>query len=286
MSLAVTWLDVFAVEPLSGNQLAVVHDADGLSDARMLALARETGLSETTFVQEPCAGGDYRNRIWWPRGELPFAGHPSLGTAVAVAHRRGERSVRYVQETPAGLQPIDVDLAERPDLPARASMLQEPAVFGPWLEPGPVAAAVGLEAGDVDRELSAQVVSTGVPHVLLALRDVDALERCAPDRAALTALLERSAATTLYAFVASAPAGHARARAFFDSPRGVVEDPATGSAAGPLCAYLDRHADCERVTVEQGAEVGRPSRLEAHVEGDRVRVAGDVYVIAVGELLT
>ena len=99
--LRLTWLDVFTARPLAGNQLAVVHDADVLDEATMLAFARETRLSETTFVQTATsAGADYRNRIFDPRGELPFAGHPSLGTAVAVAHRRGEREARYMQQTP------------------------------------------------------------------------------------------------------------------------------------------------------------------------------------------
>src|SRR3954469_15877526 len=129
MAHALTWLDVFTARPLTGNGLAVVHDADGVPDAAMLAFARETRLSETTFLQaatEP--GADYRNRIWMMQGELPFAGHPSLGTAVAVARARGERDATYVQQTAAGHQPIEVEVGDRV---ARASMLQEPATFGP-----------------------------------------------------------------------------------------------------------------------------------------------------------
>src|SRR5438045_422467 len=110
---------------MTGNGLAVVHDADAVPDAVMHAIARETRLSETSFVQSPNAeGADYRNRIWMPSGEIPFAGHPSLGTAAAVAHERGETGVTYVQQTEAGLQPIEVELD---GLLARVSMLQEPA---------------------------------------------------------------------------------------------------------------------------------------------------------------
>ena len=146
---ALTWLDVFTSTPLTGNQLAVVHDADGLDDATMLAFARETRLSETTFVQSPdAAGADYRNRIFMTRGELPFAGHPSLGTAVAVARARGEREASYVQQTPAGLQPIDVELGAG-DV-ARASMLQEPMTLGAVLDPADVLGVVGLRAEDAD----------------------------------------------------------------------------------------------------------------------------------------
>ena len=106
MAHALTWLDVFTDRPLTGNGLAVVHDADGVGDGAMLAFARETRLSETSFVQSATeAGADYRNRIWMMQGELPFAGHPSLGTAVAVARARGDHSVTYTQQTGAGLQP-------------------------------------------------------------------------------------------------------------------------------------------------------------------------------------
>src|SRR5215212_4068496 len=109
MAHALTWLDVFTDRPLTGNGLAVVHDADGVSDDTMLAFARETHLSETTFVQTATeAGADYRNRMM--QGELPCAGHSSLGTAVAVARASGERSASYTQQTGAGLQPVEVEL--------------------------------------------------------------------------------------------------------------------------------------------------------------------------------
>src|SRR3954447_7609799 len=153
MAHALTWLDVFTARPLSGNGLAVVHGADGVPDETMLAFARETRLSETTFVQtasDPHA--DYRNRIWMTRGERPFACHPSLGTALAVARPRGEGTARYVQETGAGLQPIEVELGTRT---AHASMLQEPAVLGPEVEPARALAPLGLAAGDGHPELPA-----------------------------------------------------------------------------------------------------------------------------------
>ena len=132
----------------------------------MLAFARETKLSETSFVQtatEP--GADYRNRIWTIVSELPFAGHPSLGTAVAVAHARAEREAHYVQQTGAGLQAVDVELG--PSGVARASMLQEPAVFGDEIDPGRVFGALGLEASDGHPELPPQVVSTGLAHLMI-----------------------------------------------------------------------------------------------------------------------
>lgn len=282
MAHPVTWLDVFTAEPLSGNQLAVVHDADDVEDGVMLAFARETRLSETTFVQRPGAeGADYRNRIWWSKGEMAFAGHPSLGTAVAVAARRGERSARYVQETPAGRQPIEVEL-DADGVRARAAMHQEPAVFGDELDPLEVLAAAGLEEADLAHGLPPQVVGTGMEQVLLPVRDLGVLERCAPRLERLELLLRPRGCATLYVVHAEPELGFARARAFFDEPGGVTEDPATGSAAGPLCAYLHARTGASRVIIDQGVEMGRPSRLEAELDGDRVRVAGDVVIVMTG----
>jgi trans-2,3-dihydro-3-hydroxyanthranilate isomerase len=279
----ITWLDVFTSIPLTGNQLAVVHDADDVDDATMLAFARETRLSETTFVQAPAAAGaDYRNRIWSMPGEMPFAGHPSLGTAVAVARARGETDARYVQQTRAGLQPVEVRLdGDR----ARASMLQEPPSFGARLSPPRVMAAAGLDARDADPQRGPQVVSTGAAHLIAVLRDGGALQRAAPDRGAMRDLLEPAGATVLYLAAIDAGASVIRARGFFLDPAGVTEDPATGSAAGPLLAYLRGYGGPDQLTVEQGVEIGRPSRIDCSWAGDRPRVAGDVVVVADGHVL-
>ena len=261
-----------------------MHDADALSDATMLAFARETMLSETSFVQSPTtAGADYRNRIFWRHGEMAFAGHPSLGTAVAEALRRGASEARYVQQTPAGLQPVEVRLAAD-GARAQASMLQEPAAFGP--EPDGVAAlqAVGLAAADAHPDLPVQVVSTGLPQLLIPVGDPHALTRCAPDLGALRAVLEPHGAACSYVVAPQPELGTAQARSFFDGGAVPVEDPATGSAAGPLCAYLHRRCGAERVMVDQGVAMGRPGRLVAEVDGDRVRVSGDVAIIATGDV--
>lgn len=283
MSLPFTWLDVFTSSPLAGNQLVVVHDADDLDEATMLAFARETRMSETTFVQaasEP--GATYRNRIFDPRGELPLAGHPTLGTAVAIAARSGERRASYVQQTPAGLQPVDVEL--RDGGAARASMLQEPAEHGAEVERVEVAAAAGLAAGDLHPELSPQAVSTGYRHLLAMVRDAAALERCDPRLDLLDPLLEGLGCGVLSLAAVDQAAGSARVRAFFPAFGAVHEDPATGSAAGALCAYLDRHCGLKAVDIEQGVAMGRPSRLLAAIDGDRVRVSGEVVVLATGQL--
>ncbi|MDP9293633.1 MAG: PhzF family phenazine biosynthesis protein, partial [Actinomycetota bacterium] len=274
-----TLLDVFTAEPLRGNGLAVVHDADGVGDEVMLRFARETRLSETSFVQSSRRdGADYRHRIWMMGGEIPFAGHPSLGVAAAVARLRGEGSATYVQETRAGLQPVEVELD---GLRARVSMLQEPAVFGPELDPAEVLAFAGLTAADSDPDLPVQVVSTGVAQVLVPVRDPAALERARPDYEAIGALLGAHAAITFYLVAVDAAAGTARARSFAATAE-MGEDPATGSAVGPLCAHVAARTGAQRLEVSQGVEMGRPSSLDAAIEGDRVRVGGDAVVVVEG----
>ncbi|MFP5364036.1 MAG: PhzF family phenazine biosynthesis protein [Thermoleophilia bacterium] len=283
MRRRLTWLDVFTSTPLAGNQLAVVHDADGLDDATMLAFARETRLSETTFVQSPTvAGADYRNRIWAMPSEMPFAGHPSLGTAVAVARARGEAGARYVQQTRAGLQPVEVQLdGDR----ARASMLQEPAEFGPRPDPPDVMAAAGLTISAADPRLEPHVVSTGLAHLIVPLKDRGALAAAAPRRQPMEALLEPIGAIVMFLVAIDADARLAHARGFFLDRGAIMEDPATGSAAGPLLAYVRERDGGDDLTVLQGIEMGRPSRIDCTWADDRPRVSGDVVVVADGHVL-
>ena len=259
----------------------MVHDADDLDDATMLAFARETRAPETTYVQSAdLEGADYRNRIFMTRHELPFAGHPSLGTAVAVARARGERNARYVQQTGAGLQAIDVELDGRV---GRASMTQEPPEFGEELEAADVLAAVGLAAGAAVDDLPPQMVSTGLPQLIVPVNDPGLLERCEPVPAALRALIGRTGATVVYVVACELEDARARARSFFLSATGQPdEDPATGSAAGPLVAYLQRRAGVSVVRIEQGVEMGRASVLDASIDGEEVSVSGNVVVLAEG----
>jgi trans-2,3-dihydro-3-hydroxyanthranilate isomerase len=277
-----TLLDVFTSSRLQGNPLAVVHDADGVPDTVMHAFARETRLSETSFVQSPTVeGADYRNRIWMMSGEAPFAGHPSLGVAAAVARERGEASVTYMQQTHAGLQPIAVELAGDA---IHASMLQEPATFGPELDPNDVLGAVGLSDDDAHPELPCQAVSTGAFHVLAPVREAALLTGLWPDYDRIASLLAPYAGgLCLYVTAIDTDAGTARARSFATRAE-MGEDPATGSAAGPLCAYLAERAGLRDLTVSQGVEMGRASRLVATIEGDRVRVGGDAVVVADGSV--
>jgi trans-2,3-dihydro-3-hydroxyanthranilate isomerase len=247
----------------------------------MLGFARETRLSETCFVQSPTvSGADYRNRIWTIAREVPFAGHPSLGVAVAVALARGEKETQYVQQTGAGLQPLDVRVTgER----AFASVLQEPAAFGAELDPAKVMATVGLAPEDADGERPPQFVTTGLDTLLAPIEHAEALSRAAPDFDRIGALAELED-FNVYLVALDRRTERGRARMF---SRGVFggEDPATGSAAGPLCAYLAEREGWARLEITQGVEMGRASHLVAELEGDRVRVGGDVVVVIEGEVL-
>jgi trans-2,3-dihydro-3-hydroxyanthranilate isomerase len=282
----IAWLDVFAERPLAGNGLAVVDDADGVVDEAMLALAQELRLAETTFVQSADAeGADYRNRIFTVQQEIPFAGHPSLGTAVAVARWRGLEEASFVQETQAGLQPINV---RREGDRWRADMVQNEAEFGTPLDSEEAMHAVGLSSAEAHQDLPPQVVSTGLPTAIVPVSDAGSLARAAPNFESIDALLRdaepRAGETpTFYLVWVNEQAESARARMF---SRAVIggEDPATGSAAGPLGAYLSAQAGRERIVISQGEEMGRPSALEVEMVEGRPRVGGGVIPVIDGEV--
>jgi trans-2,3-dihydro-3-hydroxyanthranilate isomerase len=282
----IAWLDVFAERPLAGNGLAVVDDADDFSDDQMLALARELNLSETTFVQSPAGdGADYRTRIFTIEREIPFAGHPSLGTAVAVGRWHSLAEASFVQETQAGLQPIEVRTENGR---WRAQMVQNAAEFGTELDAAAVLAAVGLDPAAADPDLSPQVVSTGLPTAIVPVSEASFLDRVAPDFEAVDAGLAgarpRAGETpNFYLVWVDAKAGQARARMFSTGAPG-GEDPATGSAAGTLGAYLAERTGCERLVIRQGEEMGRPSVLEVEMVDGRPRVGGGVIPVIDGEV--
>jgi trans-2,3-dihydro-3-hydroxyanthranilate isomerase len=281
MEHPITWLDVFAERPLAGNGLAVVNDADGVSDETMLALAQETRLSETTFVQSSDSeGADYRNRIWDPHEELPFAGHPSLGTAVAVARWRGLDEASFVQETIAGLQPIDV---RRENGSWSASMLQNEAEFGPELERDAVMAAVGLRAEDAHPELPPQVVSTGMRHLMVPVAEQEVLSRALPDYSTIYELSEPHGSMVIYLAWLDPDGETVRARSFTRTAE-MGEDPATGSAAGPLGAYLQQRTGAKSLRIRQGEEMGRPSLIEVEMAQGQPRVSGSVIPVIDGEV--
>jgi trans-2,3-dihydro-3-hydroxyanthranilate isomerase len=286
MARRLSFLDVFAERPLAGNGLAVVDDADGVGEEVMLAFARETNQSETTFVQS--AGerdADYRNRIFTVVSEIPFAGHPSLGTAVAVARWRGLERADFVQETGAGLQPIEVSSE---DGSWRASMVQNAAEFGEELDRDAAMAAVGLGPANADSELPPQLASTGLPTVIVPVADHGALGRARPDFDAIDELLGDATlrddeTPTFYLVWCDPDRALAQARMFSSGVPG-GEDPATGSAAGSLCAYVAERLGRARLTISQGVEMGRPSLIEAEIKGGRPRVGGHVVPLIDGRV--
>jgi len=271
-------VDVFGERPFSGNQLCVVTDATGLDADQMQTIAREIGFSETTFVLA-AEGSRYSMRIFTPGGELPFAGHPTLGTAfVLVTEQRVSSPV--TQRVGAGEFRVEVDLDTH-----SASVEQHAPDIGPALaELGPVAAAVGLPVRDLDRNLPARVVSTGLPHLIVPAASVPAVVHARPDLRALVYLIEEVGADGYYLFAPTEEGAKAR---LFDPALPVAEDPATGSAAGPLAAYmLAEGFRSGPIVIRQGEEMGRPSVLHARAELDddrwKVTVGGDVWIVGEG----
>jgi trans-2,3-dihydro-3-hydroxyanthranilate isomerase len=287
-------LEVFAASPGSGNLLPVILDADDVSDERMALVALRMRQSETSFVQTATeATACYRHRIWTVVEELPFAGHPSVGTAVAVALDRDLADTTLVQQTPAGLQRLDVTLrADRRS--GHAALHQAPLELGPVVDPSDLLRAFGLGPADVYPGLPAQVVSTGLPSLVLPVRDLGSLGRARMDvepvRAALEALPLAAAGahkalncylvTPVGASVRDATEWRTRCLAL-DLPG--HEDPATGSAAGPFGAWVAVQGGQRRIRVIQGVEMGDRSDIEVDTT-DGIVVSGQVLVRASGTI--
>ncbi len=285
------WLDVFADRPFAGNQLCVILDGTQLSDEEMQSLARETNLSETTFVLPPSRSeATYRNRIFTPGGELAFAGHPTLGTAAALGLAGKTESGRLVQETRYGLTPVE--LVTHEDRLDRAVMEAPTPSLVQEVSPDRVARVLGVAAHQVSRGgMKPAVIASGVKHMIVPVESPELLASLRPDTAALTELSRELGVIGAYPF-ALLPGGGSHARARLFAPLyGIPEDPATGSAAAPLGFYLHRHQllpqGSDSFWYEQGVEMGRPSRLWVQVleDGALVRVGGQVRLVGQGEFL-
>jgi trans-2,3-dihydro-3-hydroxyanthranilate isomerase len=277
-----TLVDVFAERPLEGNLLPVIEGADAMADATMASLARRFNLSETSFIQRPTMPtATYRHRIFIVGGEIPFAGHPSLGTAVVWAYRHGLAEAKLVQQTLSGEQRLHVALAGRT---ARASLWQNPLTLGNLVDPPPVLASVALPAHAAHPTLPIQIVSTGLPTLVVPLVDPALLSGVRPDPRQLTQLLPSSAPQqpiTIYLVAEEAPGiWHARS---FGMDAFVGEDPATGSAAGAFGGWLKHHTGQTSLRIHQGVAMGCPSLLMVETS-DGVVVSGDVHIIGEGTL--
>jgi trans-2,3-dihydro-3-hydroxyanthranilate isomerase len=271
-------LDVFTDTPLQGNQLAVFPDAGTLLPRQMQPLARELNLSETVFVLAPEQGGDARIRIFTPTAELPFAGHPVLGAAMVVGGELGADAVSL--ETGSGLVPVA--LRRGGGRVAYGSMRQPIPAWGPYERARELLAALGVERSG----LPVEAYVNGPRHVYVELDGERAVAALEPDVRALAEL----GAIGVSCF---AGAGTRWTTRMFAPGLGVSEDPATGSAAGPLAVHLARHgrtAFGEQIEIRQGAEVGRPSLLHARAVGsadavERVEVGGSAVILAGGEFV-
>jgi trans-2,3-dihydro-3-hydroxyanthranilate isomerase len=285
-------VDVFAERRYAGNQLAVFRNVAGLSDPEMQSIAREVNFSETTFIlsDEPRAGR-YDVRIFTPTVEVPFAGHPTLGTASVI--RRviiGQPVERVTLNLKIG--PIPVDFERQSNGSDVAWMTPKEAVFGDVIEPGEIAPLLSITERDIDPDFPVQSVSTGIPFILVPLRSLDAVKRAAAIKDRWLQWVEDRDAKSPFIFCREPvdPGNHIHAR-MFAPYYGIAEDPATGSANCCFAAYLIRHRYFRtgeiHVRVEQGYEIGRPSliylRAKERNGGIDVNVGGRVFFVARGE---
>lgn len=299
----VVQVDVFTQHPLRGNPLAVVLDAAGLDGRDMQAIAREMNLSETTFVLAParpdCAA---QVRIFTPAQELPFAGHPTIGTSWVLASRGrlpgGAREVRLEE----GIGPVSVELEGDPVAPSFVWMEHPTARFGPpILERAAVAAALNLTREDLLPDVPICTGSTGVEFMYVPLRSPEVVDRANLDVAALWRSLGEAARVGVFVFAPDPDraAGRVYSRMFAPHTAGIAEDPATGSASGPLGVYLLQHglverAEQVRIVSEQGTRMGRQSFIHIHLDrhawhggaeqAARIRVGGSVVPVLDGVL--
>ena len=271
--------DVFTDTPLQGNGVAVFTDARELPEDKLQPIAREMNLSETVFVYHPEGEGHARIRIFTPTRELPFAGHPTLGTAFVLSGPLLLEEIRL--ETGQGLVPVQLERDDSGRI-VFGRMAQPLPSIEPYVEADELFDMLGVEGS----ELPVEVYDNGIQHVYVCLPSEEAVAGLRPD---LGRLVDRAALVCANCFAGSGSRWKTR---MFAPASGVAEDPATGSAAGPLALHLARHgriAFGDEIEISQGAEVGRPSKLFARVEGSaddvqRVEVGGSAVTVARGEL--
>jgi trans-2,3-dihydro-3-hydroxyanthranilate isomerase len=298
--------DVFTDKPLAGNQLAVFTDTAGLTAEQMQAMTRETKFSECTFVQPAeTAGTDVRLRIFGPANEMQFAGHPVIGSTFALADDGAIAVGRKEFTFGLGIGPTLVELEWARDLSAEARgakvdrlqfawMTQQKPVFGPTLNaPGPLAAALGLDASAMRPGVLPQEVNCGSAFFMVPLASRAAVDQAVVDIRAAAAVFEAAKITRRGLFIFSTEPGADGATAY-SRMMGANEDPATGSASGPLGCYLVKHGlvtpdKAGTIVSAQGVKMGRPSRIHikidvAGTEITRVRVGGTSVLVGEGRL--
>jgi trans-2,3-dihydro-3-hydroxyanthranilate isomerase len=293
-------LDVFTATPLAGNQLAVFPDPPrDISPALMQRIAAEMNFSESTFVFPRTGNGDVRMRIFTPAEELPIAGHPTIGSTFALAAERVIAEGRRDFVFELGVGPTPVSLEWKDGFLQFAWMTQPLPSFGAAIDAGLLARGLGLDAADVVPTLPAQSVSCGVPFLFAALATREAVDRVTIDRRAFASACRSAGIDELPVFLFTTDRGGASGDETVYSRMlapgfGITEDPATGSASGPLGCYLFHHrvldAARARMFVSlQGVAMRRPSRISISIdtEGEqitRVRVGGQAVIVGKGEI--
>ncbi len=284
-------LDVFTTKAYEGNPLAVVTDGDGISEKRMQAVAREMNLAETVFVQKPTSVRALaRLRIFTTKEELPFAGHPVIGTWFLLAQLgvvpAQNGSVHILQQTGAGVLPVEI--AFRDGRPQQVTMTQKPGTFralrGSRVN---LASALGIKVSDFHSSLPVECVSTGISNLMVPLKNRGTLAKIRMNTRELYDLI-KGQATMAYCF-ALGPNNTVFSRGML--PWEIYEDPATGSAAGSLGAYLVHHEKLSpgaRLRILQGVEMGRPSQIQVEVSAENEklvpRVSGAAVTILEGTI--
>lgn len=282
--------DVFSSKPLEGNSLAVFADGRGLTDAEMQSIAKEMNLSETTFIlprdRETERRHGVRVRIFTVQEELPFAGHPTLGSAFALRGDNGPSEI----ELELNVGKVPVKFEENEGQPSFGEMTQVDPTFGIQHMRDAVARAMGLRLDDFDPVLPIETVSTGLPYTVVPLRSLAVIQKLRVDLALADEYLEKTGGKFFYFVTRETvdPAAHLHARMIFYNG----EDPATGSAAGCAAAWMVAHGVAEpdrRVLIEQGIEMRRPSRIfvQASRNDNRivnVRVGGNAVEVMRGEV--
>ncbi|BAU10781.1 phenazine biosynthesis protein PhzF family protein [Leptolyngbya sp. NIES-3755] len=295
MALPFYIVDVFTERKYAGNQLAVFRADHSLKTEEMQAIAKEINYSETTFIlSESPQNGGYPVRIFTPDQELPFAGHPTLGTAFILQQAIVQESVSIVRLNLAvGQIPVTLNYSE--STIEGLWMRQNAPNFGQRFDPATIAPVLGLSVDQVDDRTPIEDVSTGLPFIIVPLKNLAALQQATVDRAALFKLVETTEAKAILIFCPETRSldNQLSVRVFVEPLGGPPEDPATGSANGCLAAYLVQHSyfgrDAIDLRVEQGYEIGRPSllflRARKENEAFEISVGGNVILVAKGEFV-
>jgi len=287
-------VDVFAEGKYSGNQLAVFRNAGHLSDIEMQKIAKEMNYSETTFiVSGKMKDNGYDVRIFTPETEVPFAGHPTLGTAYVILHEFIRKPVKKIKLNLLAGQ-IPVSLKYKENLIDKLWMKQNEPVFGDTFDSKTISDVLNINADALDPGFPVQEVSTGLPFIIVPLKTLTDVREARIDQERYYKLIEKTSAKAIFIFCPETynKDNDLNARMFADA-YGIPEDPATGSANGCLAGYLVKHRyfgeGPVNIRVEQGYEIGRPSLLYLRAEEENgrieVHVGGKVFKVAEGEFV-